>query len=168
MNEEWGYIGFAAQFVYWAFLLLMGFAIGRKWEKIKRKEPGMYCTLLKNSRVIMTREEYNTLHEEAVKGPKKAILESLGKGKTVAVDFDGTICGEQWEINPWLIDTLAKAQKNGTKLILYTSREGASLDWAVEFCAAIGLKFDRVIGGKPVADVYLGDKAVKAIWPVEF
>ena len=50
----------------WLGFALAGFALGLKYMARKEKEPpGMYCTLLKNGRVIMTPEEYrdSTLHD---------------------------------------------------------------------------------------------------------
>ena len=168
MNEELGAIGTIAQIVFWTFLMLMGFLIGRKWEKMKRKDPQMYCTLLKNGRVIMTPDEYKELKKEAVRSPRSKLERRCRSAKVIAVDFDGTLCGEGWEINPWLVDQLKEAQKRGAQLILHTSRSGSSVDWAVEFCKSLGIEFARVVGDKPIADLYIDDKALESVWPIDF
>ena len=68
--------------------------------------------------------------------------------KVIAIDFDGCICSENW---PWIgepnwnvINRAKDEQKNGAKLILWTCREGAVLDAAVNACKSWGLTFDAV------------------------
>lgn len=97
-----------------------------------------------------------------------------------AVDFDGTLSFGRWpdlgEANEPLFDFLKAEQKKGARIILYTCRNGAELDAAVEYCRAWGLTFDTVnenlpelielYGGdtrKINADFYLDDKAVNPI-----
>lgn len=67
---------------------------------------------------------------------------------TIAVDFDGTICKHHYpqigpEI-PFAIDTLKKLQEDGHKLILWSVREGALLDEAIDWCKQRGLTFYAV------------------------
>ena len=68
---------------------------------------------------------------------------------TIAVDFDGTIVTHEYpkigkEI-PFAIDTLKRLQKYpDILLILWTVREGAQLDEAVEYCRERGLEFYAV------------------------
>jgi len=73
--------------------------------------------------------------------------------KTIAVDFDGTLCKDEFpgigEPNNDLIDLLKNFQKAGVKLILWTLREdneisGKILTQAVEWCESKGLHFDAV------------------------
>ena len=96
--------------------------------------------------------------------------------KYVAVDFDGTLCENEWpkigkaydEVFDWL-----KSQRVlGSKIILWTCRQGTKLDEAIEFCGENGIEFDAVNenpftewgdGRKIYADIYLDDKA----WRVE-
>lgn len=153
----------------WFGFALAGFALGVKFMARKEKEqPGMYCTLLKNGRVIMNAEEYRDLKREAVRSPRSKLERKCRAAKVIAVDFDGTLCGEGWEINPWLIDQLKEAKRRGAKLILHTSRTGSAVDWAVEFSKSVGVEFDRVVGDKPIADLYIDDKAVESVWPIDF
>jgi len=92
-----------------------------------------------------------------------------------AIDFDGTLCDEQWpDIGPpktGTIDHFKRLREHGNKLILWTCREGELLDKAVIWCALHGLCFDAVnenlperiaqYGGdcrKISADFYVDDK----------
>lgn len=97
-----------------------------------------------------------------------------------AVDFDGTLSFGRWpeigDPNEALFNFLKKEKEGGARIILYTCRNGAELDAAVEFCADQGLVFDTVnenlpdqielYGGdtrKINADFYFDDKAVNPI-----
>lgn len=97
--------------------------------------------------------------------------------KTIAVDFDGCLCTNAWPgigaPNTELIESLKRRRETGDKLILWTCREGALLDVALEWCRARGLAFDAAnenlpemverYGGdcrKISADEYWDDKAV--------
>lgn len=94
----------------------------------------------------------------------------------IAVDFDGTLCKEEWpEIgapNLRLIDWLKERRRAGDRLILWTCRCGAMLEKAVVWCGVWGLTFDAVNANLPenvkqygndcrkvYADIYLDDKA---------
>ena len=96
----------------------------------------------------------------------------------IAVDFDGTLCANQWpDIGPprtAVIAYLRARRQNGDKLILWTNRRAERLSEAVAWCAEQGIEFDAVnenlpeivemFGGdcrKIFADVYLDDKAMK-------
>ena len=70
------------------------------------------------------------------------------ENKIIACDFDNTLsygvypqCGNP---NLKLIEWLKKCQKNGCKLILWTYREGKTLETAVQWCKGYGLKFDAI------------------------
>lgn len=98
-----------------------------------------------------------------------------------AVDFDGTLSFGRWpdigEPNKALFQFLIREQQEkGSRIILYTCRNGAELDAAVEYCREQGLIFDTVnenlpelielYGGdtrKINAEYYLDDKAVNPI-----
>jgi hypothetical protein len=105
------------------------------------------------------------------------------KRLTIAVDFDGTLCeyafpgiGKQTEDQIELMDRLKELRVDGHKLILYTCR-GDNKDYpcltdAVNWCKEKGLEFDAINENipefikksgpspKPVADIYLDDKAL--------
>ena len=95
----------------------------------------------------------------------------------IAVDFDGTLCQNAWpEIgtpNQAVIDACKQCRTNGTKLILWTCREGERLSESVEWCKERGLEFDAVNENLPElielygndcrkigADWYLDDKNI--------
>lgn len=66
----------------------------------------------------------------------------------IAVDFDGILCQNTYpdigDPNWDIIYEALKEQSKGAKLILWTCREGRSLEKAVAACAEWGLKFDAV------------------------
>ncbi|MCF0173520.1 MAG: hypothetical protein HUJ91_07345 [Bacteroidales bacterium] len=71
----------------------------------------------------------------------------------IAVDFDGTIVEHRYpaigkEI-PFAIATLKQLQAEQHRLILWSVREGALLEEAVEFCRSRGLEFYAVNSNYP-------------------
>ena len=102
------------------------------------------------------------------------------KNKTIAVDFDGTLCTNKYpEIglpNVNLIERLIKLKDNNT-IILWTCRTGEQLYSAVEWCKKHGLEFDYVNENseltlakynyedsrKITADIYIDDRAMKSL-----
>lgn len=108
----------------------------------------------------------------------------MPKYEFVAVDFDGTLCADVFpEVgapNRAVIDYVKRLAADGSKIILYTSRENGTrklLDEAVAFCKAqeiplyavnenpgnphaakIGLKPSD--GRKLYADLYIDDRAI--------
>lgn len=72
----------------------------------------------------------------------------------IAVDFDGTIVTHEYpkigkEI-PFAIDTLKRIQNDFQhRLVLWTVREGAELEAAVEYCRSKGLEFYAVNNNYP-------------------
>lgn len=64
---------------------------------------------------------------------------------TIAVDFDGTIVEHRYpkigEEIPFAIETLKMLIQDRHKLILWTVREGALLDEAVNYCKERGVEF---------------------------
>lgn len=93
----------------------------------------------------------------------------------IAVDFDGTICEHKYpEIGAaklFVINWLLEHKKNGTKLILYTCRDGIYLEQAIEWCKQFNLFFDAINddvqeikdtftfkSNKIYADLYLDDR----------
>lgn len=102
-----------------------------------------------------------------------------------AVDFDGTLCENQWpEIglpNEGLIDYLKQKRSEGAYLILWTCRVENLLEDAIRWCAKLGLYFDAVnenspyakakFGGdsrKIYADHYIDDKNLYAVKAFKF
>lgn len=80
----------------------------------------------------------------------------------IAVDFDGTLCENQYpEIgkpNSVLIDDLKMRKDNGAKLILWTCRVGDRLEQAIDWCRDHGLVFDAVNQNLPeIVESFGGD-----------
>ena len=67
---------------------------------------------------------------------------------TIAVDFDGTIVKHKYpeigEEIPFAVETLKELQKERHRIILWSVREGALLDEAVQWCHERGLDFYAV------------------------
>ena len=93
-------------------------------------------------------------------------------GYIIATDFDGTITMHSrfpklGEPRMGFIRHLIEERKLGSKVILWTCREGKYLEDAIKFCKHYGLEFDAVnenIPGmkdtrKVWANVYYGDEA---------
>ena len=68
--------------------------------------------------------------------------------KIYSFDFDGTIVENKFpdigEPIQEVIDLIKKVKSEGHYIILNTMREDDYLDEAVEFCDALGIKFDTV------------------------
>lgn len=94
----------------------------------------------------------------------------------IAVDFDGTLCIDNYPDigtpNIPLIYLLKQLKQQGKKTILWTCRCGKELEKAKEWCKSLGLEFDAVNENLPeiiekygsnsrkiFADVYIDDKS---------
>ena len=91
----------------------------------------------------------------------------------IAVDFDGTLSNGHYphigQPNKPLFDALIKLKAQGHDIVLWTCRENAQLQNAVDWCKEQGLEFDAVNRNVPwigfysrkvCADVYIDDLAV--------
>ena len=82
--------------------------------------------------------------------------------KTIAVDFDGTIVEHAFpEIGKEMLfafETLKALQNKGHKLILWTFRDGKTLEEAVAFCKEKGIEFYAVNRSFPEEDFDLSIK----------
>ena len=89
----------------------------------------------------------------------------------IACDFDGTLY-RNGELNAGLISRLRQAQRKGDTVILWTCREGRTLQDAFAMLAAAGFRPDYVNRNAPeairrmghdsrkiFADIYIDDKA---------
>lgn len=85
--------------------------------------------------------------------------------KIIAVDFDGCLCDSKWpdigEPHNEVIRELIREQANGTKLILWTCREGQLLQAAIMWCLNRGLKFDAVNDNLPEMQELYGNNSRK-------
>lgn len=95
--------------------------------------------------------------------------------RIICVDFDGTIVEHSYPDigNPKndAFEVLSELKDAGCKVILWTCREGETLENAVEFCKQHGLEFDAVneaiddfrcsgLKRKPFADYYIDDRNI--------
>lgn len=68
--------------------------------------------------------------------------------KVIAVDFDGTLCENDFprigEAKLHVISALLQERDEGAKIILWTCREGRLLIEAQEWCLKQGLWFDAI------------------------
>lgn len=73
----------------------------------------------------------------------------------IAIDFDGTLFETDYPTivspNLGVIDAAKWCKECGDKLILWTCREGAELDAAIQACREYGLEFDAVNDNLPEA-----------------
>lgn len=97
----------------------------------------------------------------------------------IAVDFDGTIIEdgrypEARDSKPYAFTVLKWLKKCGFKLVLWTCRNGESLEKAVEFCKLNDLEFDAIntniadwphLSNKVAADFYIDDRAFPSPYP---
>lgn len=98
----------------------------------------------------------------------------------IAIDFDGTIVEDAYpsigKPRIFAFETMKQLQKDGHRLILWTYRNGRTLDKAVEFCKENGIEFYAVNqsfpGEEPVgssvprkinADLFIDDRNLGGI-----
>lgn len=96
--------------------------------------------------------------------------------KTLAIDFDGTICKYQpfkdgiiWqEPNEGAKEVLTKLHDNGWKLIVHTCRAKKSFEnWAASIAEIEawlnkhGIPFDDITDEKPIATAYIDDRGLR-------
>jgi len=84
----------------------------------------------------------------------------------IAVDFDGTIVEHKYpqigRTIPFAFDTLKQLQNESHTLILWTVREGALLQEAINFCADNGLFFFAHNANFPEEDRATAPRKLKA------
>jgi len=81
----------------------------------------------------------------------------------LAIDYDGTLFEGTWpqkgEPMQDIIDKVQAFKKNGAELVLWTCREGVSLEEATKRCKEIGLEFDAVNENVPSQLEYMKERA---------
>lgn len=98
----------------------------------------------------------------------------------IAIDFDGTITTKNCfpeisELRPYAKEAIKHFQEAGHKCVLWTCREGQSLDRARQFLNENGIKMDgynyspyMLQSRKIVADIYIDDKNVFMVDDVDW
>ena len=80
------------------------------------------------------------------------------------IDKDGNYKLKRWD--PHIVNKINELYKKGdNEIILWTGRHWNHLQITIEQLDFIDLKYDTLICGKPVADYYIDDKALR---PNEF
>lgn len=126
-------------------------------------------------------------HCSGCDGQSKFTPQALKFYKTIAVDFDGTLCENKFPDigapKPLVIEYIKRQQAQGAHIILHTCRENgtkrALLDEAIRFCAEQGIELYAINdnpgskfpeeygtgfdGRKVFADIYIDDKAFNVI-----
>ena len=93
---------------------------------------------------------------------------------TIAIDFDGTIVEDEYpsigKPKLFAFETLLKLQEKGHRLILWTYRNGVTLEKAIQFCKEKGVifyainksfpeeEFDPNFSRKINADIFIDDR----------
>lgn len=109
-------------------------------------------------------ETDNKAHYERV---QKVIRDCIDEKHTkiIALDYDGTIAKNSYPqagVPNWPVIEAAKAEMAaGSKLILWTCREGKELDIALAACAEWGLRFDAVNNNLPEMQAAWGNNPRK-------
>lgn len=103
--------------------------------------------------------------------------EKMMNNKIIAVDFDGTLCVNDWPDigapNLEIINYVKGERKKGNKIILWTCRSGDLLIKAIRWCSKQGLIFDHINENTPemvdafgsdtrkiFADEYIDDRMI--------
>lgn len=101
------------------------------------------------------------------------------KNKIAAVDFDGVLCADSADIyadfaagryqpmQAGAVEGLAWLRKNGYEIVIYTCRPYEQRGYLQEFLRTHRLEHDYIVfHGKPRAEVYIDDKALRfTTWP---
>ena len=102
-------------------------------------------------------------------------------GKRICVDLDGVICEirkenqryEDLKPIPGAVEKIKKLRENGHYIIIYTSRRmkthGGNIGkvlcdiglTTLEWLRRYGIEYDEIYFGKPWADVYIDDNALR-------
>lgn len=99
------------------------------------------------------------------------------KLRTIAVDFDGTLCDSKLAPHHPVIDYIIyEKEVNNSFIILWTCRTGELIAEAIDFCARLGIPIDLVNENHPdiikkfgqdsrkiFADYYIDDKGINPI-----
>jgi uncharacterized HAD superfamily protein len=86
----------------------------------------------------------------------------------IVVDLDGTICTEERTFERSLAKPIEGAVKAinalhavGHTIIIYSARSWSEAKITEKWLEEYGVKYDRLILGKPVGDVWIDDRAIK-------
>ncbi len=92
----------------------------------------------------------------------------MSRPKTIMVDLDGVICTEEAFFDRPLAqpiegarEALAKLRAAGHTVVIYTARGWGEYRVAKRWLDEHGLEYDGLHMGKPVADLWIDDRAIR-------
>ena len=92
----------------------------------------------------------------------------MGRAKTIMVDLDGVLCTEEMFLERPLAQPFAGAaaalrrlRAAGYVVVIYTARGWGEYRVAKQWLDDHGFEYDGLHMGKPVADVWIDDRAIR-------
>ncbi len=92
----------------------------------------------------------------------------MARPKTIMVDLDGVICTEERTFErplakpiPGAREALARLKEAGHTIIIYTARNWPEYRATKQWLDERGFAYDALEMGKPVADVWIDDRALR-------
>lgn len=97
----------------------------------------------------------------------------MGRPKTIMVDLDGVICTEESFFDRPLSEPIAgarvalrKLRAAGHTVVIYTGRGWGEYRGTKRWLDEHGFEYDGLHMGKPIADVWIDDRAIRfTSWP---
>lgn len=84
------------------------------------------------------------------------------------IDLDGTICTEEKTYSRSLAKpfkeaaaSINKLHKHGHTIIIYSARSWQEYEMTVKWLKAHGIKYDQLILGKPIGDIWIDDRSLR-------
>lgn len=79
--------------------------------------------------------------------------------RTIVSDYDGVIELAEGKQNTPYIDWLKQQHEKGYRILIWTSRDWLYYDYILHNLIMWGVPFDDIYCGKPLAEMYIDDKA---------
>ena len=91
----------------------------------------------------------------------------MSRSKTIMIDLDGVICTEEKtferplaKLLPGAKESVAKLRAAGHTVIIYTGRGWPEFKATEKWLKDNGIQYDGLHMGKPIADVWIDDRAL--------
>jgi hypothetical protein len=92
----------------------------------------------------------------------------MPRAKTIMVDLDGVVCTEESFFErplarpiPGAREALRRLRAAGFTVVIYTARSWGELPVTRRWLAEHGIEYDGLHMGKPVADLWIDDRAIR-------